>query len=72
VIGPVHPHNERETDEGPMVASRPRPGLATAGGVLASGAGAQAAARSARKLDHVKHIVVVYEENHSVDNLYGG
>ena len=23
-------------------------------------------------LDRVKHIVVIYEENHSFDNLYGG
>jgi phospholipase C len=27
---------------------------------------------SAKKLDRVKHIVVIYEENHSFDNLYGG
>src|SRR3954464_4385860 len=25
-----------------------------------------------QKLGHVKHIVVIYEENHSFDNLYGG
>jgi acid phosphatase len=25
-----------------------------------------------RKLGHFKHIVVIYEENHSFDNLYGG
>lgn len=50
----------------------PALGLASLGAVLASGVGAQAAGRSARKLDHVKHIVVVYEENHSFDNLYGG
>jgi acid phosphatase len=25
-----------------------------------------------QKLAHVKHIVVIYEENHSFDNLYGG
>ena len=23
-------------------------------------------------MDRVKHIVVIYEENHSFDNLYGG
>ena len=27
---------------------------------------------SAKKLDKIQHIVVVYEENHSFDNLYGG
>jgi acid phosphatase len=26
----------------------------------------------AKKLDKIKHIVVIYEENHSFDNLYGG
>jgi acid phosphatase len=25
-----------------------------------------------RQLNHIKHIVVIYEENHSFDNLYGG
>jgi acid phosphatase len=27
---------------------------------------------AAQKLAHVKHLVVIYEENHSFDNLYGG
>src|SRR2546421_3677637 len=27
---------------------------------------------AAQKLARVKHIVVIYEENHSFDNLYGG
>jgi acid phosphatase len=27
---------------------------------------------AAQKLGHVKHIVVIYEENHSFDNLFGG
>src|SRR4051794_29464964 len=25
-----------------------------------------------QKLDKIQHIVVIYEENHSFDNLYGG
>ena len=28
--------------------------------------------RTRRTLDKIKHIVVIYEENHSFDNLYGG
>lgn len=49
-----------------------------AGSALSStvAAGAPAARvlahREARSLERVKHIVVVYEENHSFDNLYGG
>jgi phospholipase C len=31
-----------------------------------------AAKNASQKLAHVKHIVVVYEENHSFDNLWGG
>jgi len=27
---------------------------------------------SSKELDKIKHIVVIYEENHSFDNLYGG
>src|SRR5512141_1268112 len=30
------------------------------------------ASRSSDKLSKIKHIVVIYEENHSFDNLYGG
>jgi acid phosphatase len=30
------------------------------------------AMNAAQKLAHVKHIVVIYEENHSFDNLFGG
>src|SRR5438876_10110880 len=29
-------------------------------------------AGSAQKFDGINHIVVIYEENHSFDNLYGG
>jgi acid phosphatase len=32
----------------------------------------QAGAESANSLRSIKHIVVIYEENHSFDNLYGG
>src|SRR5438045_1293389 len=31
-----------------------------------------AGARKAKRLSRVEHIVVIYEENHSFDNLYGG
>src|SRR5262245_12097252 len=37
--------------------------------VVASGAGA---ARGDDQLQKINHIVVIYEENHSFDNLYGG
>ena len=45
--------------------------------VLALAAVASAAATGsdgnrAKKLDKIKHVVVIYEENHSFDNLYGG
>ena len=33
---------------------------------------AAAAASNDKKLDKINHIVVVYEENHSFDNLFGG
>src|SRR2546423_14211625 len=35
-------------------------------------AGAAGAARGDDQLGKIQHIVVVYEENHSFDNLYGG
>src|SRR3954469_7334038 len=31
-----------------------------------------ATASAAGRMDRIKHIVVIYEENHSFDNLYGG
>ena len=42
--------------------------------VLAGGAlvGASSAKNAPNKLDKIDHIVVIYEENHSFDNLYGG
>ena len=30
------------------------------------------AMNASQKLAHVKHVVVIYEENHSFDNLFGG
>src|SRR5207245_5957845 len=42
--------------------------------VLAAGAalaGASTAKNAPSKLDKINHIVVIYEENHSFDNLYG-
>ena len=47
--------------------------LALAGGVVAfAAAGGAGAARGDDQLQKINHIVVVYEENHSFDNLYGG
>src|SRR6266852_8363891 len=42
--------------------------------VLAAGPGLATAqaGREEKALNDIKHIVVVYEENHSFDNLYGG
>src|SRR5689334_24924044 len=34
--------------------------------------GASAAHNPPNKLDKIDHLVVIYEENHSFDNLYGG
>ena len=45
-------------------------GLALA--VLALAAVPAQAAKPVKPLQKVKHIVVIYEENHSFDNLYGG
>jgi acid phosphatase len=36
------------------------------------GAGGVSAGRDASSLSKIQHIVVVYEENHSFDNIYGG
>jgi phospholipase C len=44
-------------------------GLATA---LAAGPGLTSASAAPTGLGAVNHIVVIYEENHSFDNLYGG
>ena len=48
--------------------------LAAAVGVLAlaAGSGAAAGKSDGNKLRTIDHIVVIYEENHSFDNLYGG
>ena len=51
--------------------------LAAAISILAFAAGSGAAGNGKshgdeNKLRDVKHIVVIYEENHSFDNLYGG
>src|SRR6476619_3754495 len=43
--------------------------LALFAAVTVSAAGA---ARGNEQLSKIKHIVVIYEENHSFDNLYGG
>src|SRR5919201_6249265 len=40
--------------------------------VLAAGPGLTAQAGVDQKLAGINHIVVIYEENHSFDNLYGG
>src|SRR5438045_6818596 len=44
-------------------------GLAT---VLAMGPGLATVQAAPTGLGKIKHIVVIYEENHSFDNLYGG
>src|SRR5436305_6964427 len=47
--------------------------LALAGGLVAfAAAGGAGAARGDDQLQKINHIVVIYEENHSFDNLYGG
>ena len=40
--------------------------------VTAASAGSAQPSASKTPLDKVDHIVVIYEENHSFDNLYGG
>jgi acid phosphatase len=56
------------------VRSRTLRGLAAAGLALLAAPGVAGAATKAQSTDlaKVKHIVVIYEENHSFDNLYGG
>ena len=44
--------------------------LSLAGGSALAGGGKGKG--DEKKLDKIKHIVVIYEENHSFDNLYGG
>ncbi|TML34435.1 MAG: phosphoesterase, partial [Actinobacteria bacterium] len=48
--------------------------FAAAVGVLtiAAGSGAAAGNSNGNKLSTIDHVVVIYEENHSFDNLYGG
>src|ERR1700693_4833231 len=47
-------------------------GIAIAAISASGAAGAKHDDGSAKKLDKIQHIVVIYEENHSFDNLYGG
>src|SRR3954462_11230527 len=46
--------------------------LAIAAAAVTGAAGGKKGEANAKKLDQIQHIVVVYEENHSFDNLYGG
>src|SRR6476620_6927986 len=67
----------RPTRRGKLMKKRFRPvGIAGVVALLLAGAAVFAgAARPSAKttpLDKVDHIVVIYEENHSFDNLYGG
>jgi phospholipase C len=47
-------------------------GLAAAALVVLAAAGGAGASRGDDQLSKIDHIVVIYEENHSFDNLYGG
>jgi acid phosphatase len=47
-------------------------GIAIAAISASGAAGAKHDDGSAKKLGRIQHIVVIYEENHSFDNLYGG
>ncbi|MEP6813703.1 MAG: alkaline phosphatase family protein, partial [Actinomycetota bacterium] len=40
--------------------------------ITAVAAGGAGAGRGEDQLGKINHIVVIYEENHSFDNLYGG
>ena len=40
--------------------------------IVAVATGGAGAARGGDQLQKINHIVVIYEENHSFDNLYGG
>jgi acid phosphatase len=59
-----------------LTARRSVLATAVAAGGLALGAGPATASgragRAAQKLAKVDHVVVIYQENHSFDNLYGG
>ncbi len=45
--------------------------LAAAAATIGASVGSAAKQKQAAGLDSIKHIVVIYEENHSFDNLYG-
>jgi acid phosphatase len=47
-------------------------GVAAAALVVLAAAGGAGASRGDDQLSKIEHIVVIYEENHSFDNLYGG
>ena len=62
-------------EEGPMVGLVRRSvliGLVAAGVLAAPAAASGHRGHHDRGLDKIRHFVVVYEENHSFDNLYGG
>jgi len=46
--------------------------LMAAAAIVASSAPAEPGDGGREKLDKIQHIVVIYEENHSFDNVYGG
>ena len=46
--------------------------LLAAAVIAVSGAAGDPGNGEQKKLDKIQHIVVIYEENHSFDNLYGG
>ena len=46
--------------------------LLAAAVIVVSGAAGDPGNGEQKKLDKIQHIVVIYEENHSFDNLYGG
>jgi acid phosphatase len=46
--------------------------LLVASAIVVSGAAGTPGDGDQKKLDKIQHIVVIYEENHSFDNLYGG
>jgi hypothetical protein len=46
--------------------------LMAAAAIVASSAPAEPGDGGRQKLDKIQHIVVIYEENHSFDNVYGG
>ena len=46
--------------------------LLAAAVIVVSGAAGDPGNGEHKKLDKIQHIVVIYEENHSFDNLYGG